>query len=129
MLRDLEDHSETDTPPQVTREVEQALKTLQNGKATIEDESVAEMLKNGGNVIADWLLEILQKYRSLVAEHWRLKPEALGSIPGGTTFLSSPLPFQRSTDSNGPNYLYRSSNLGEPHLLGSLCCDKLKILS
>ena len=53
MLRDLEDHSETDTPPQVTREVEQALKTLQNGKATIEDESVAEMLKNGGNVIAD----------------------------------------------------------------------------
>ena len=25
--------------------------------------------------------------RSLVAEHWRLKPEALGSIPGGTTFL------------------------------------------
>lgn len=54
-------HSETDTPPQVTREVEQALKTLQNGKATIEDESVAEMLKNGGNVIADWLLEILQK--------------------------------------------------------------------
>ena len=33
--------------------------------------------------------------RSLVAEHWRLKPEALGSIPGGTTFLSFPLPFQK----------------------------------
>ena len=27
--------------------------------------------------------------RSLVAEHWRLKPEALGSIPGGTTFFLS----------------------------------------
>ena len=26
--------------------------------------------------------------RSLVVEHWRLKPAALGSIPGGTTFLS-----------------------------------------
>ena len=67
--------------------------------------------------------------RSLVAEHWRLKPEALGSIPGGTTFLSFPLPFQRSTDSNGPDYLYWSSDLGEPRLSGSLCCDTLKILS
>ena len=67
--------------------------------------------------------------RSLVAEHWRLKPEALGSIPGGTTFLSFPLPFRRSMDSNGPDYLYRSSDLGEPHLSGSLCCDTLKILS
>ena len=62
---------------------------------------------------------------SLVAEHWRLKPEALGSIPGGSTFLSFPLPFQRSTDSNGPDNLYRSLDLGEPHLSGSLCCDKL----
>ena len=25
--------------------------------------------------------------RSLVAEHWRLKPEALGLIPGGTPFF------------------------------------------
>ena len=62
--------------------------------------------------------------RSLVAEHWRLKPEALGSIPSGTTFLPFPLPFQRSTDSNGPDYLYRSSDLGEPRLSGSQCCDK-----
>ena len=61
--------------------------------------------------------------RSLVAEHWRLKPEALGSIPGGTTFLSFPLPFQRSSDSNGLDNLYRSSDLGEPHLSGSQCCD------
>ena len=77
--------------------------------------------------------------RSLVAEHWRLKPEALGSIPGGTTslgsipggttFLSFPLPFQRSTDSNGPDNLYRSLDLGEPHLSGSLCCDEAQILS
>ena len=66
--------------------------------------------------------------RSLVAEHWRLKPETLGSIPGSTTFLSFPLPFQRSTDSNGPDYLYRSLDLGEPRLSGSLCCDNLKIL-
>ena len=67
--------------------------------------------------------------RGLVAEHWWLKPEALGSIPGGTTFLSFPLPFQRSTDSNGPDNLYRSSDLGEPRLSGSLCCDEAQILS
>ena len=40
---------------------------------------------------------------SSVAEHWQLKPEALGLTPGGTTFVSSPLLFQRSTDSNGPD--------------------------
>ena len=41
--------------------------------------------------------------RSSVAEHWRLKPEALGSIPSGATFFFKPLPFQRSTDSGGPD--------------------------
>ena len=71
--------------------------------------------------------------RSLVAEHWRLKPEALGLIPGGTTFLSFPLPFQRSLDSNGPDNLYWSSDLGEPHLRSVywapyICCDEAQIL-
>ena len=47
----------------------------------------------------------------------------LGSIPGSTTFLSFPLPFQRSSNSNGLDNLYRSSDLGEPHLSGSQCCD------
>ena len=28
-----------------------------------------------------------------VAERWWLEPEALGLIPGSTTFLSFPLPF------------------------------------
>ena len=67
--------------------------------------------------------------RNLVAEHLWLKPEPLGSIPGGTNFLSFPLPFQRSSDSNSPDTLYRSSDLGEPHLSGSLCCDEAQILS
>ena len=43
--------------------------------------------------------------RSSVAEHWRLKPEALGSIPGSTTFSFKPLPFQWSTDGGGPDCL------------------------
>ena len=42
--------------------------------------------------------------RSSVAEHWRLKPEALGSIPGGATFPFKPLLFQRSTDGGGPDF-------------------------
>ena len=67
--------------------------------------------------------------RSLVAEYWPLKPEALGSIPGGTAFLSYPLPLRKVSDSNGPDILYQSSDLGEPHPSGSLCCDDAQILS
>ena len=35
---------------------------------------------------------------------------------------------KRSTDSNGPDNLYRSSDLGEPRLSGSLCRDEAQIL-
>ena len=38
--------------------------------------------------------------RGSVAECCWLKPEALGSIPSSTTFLSLPLPFQKSSESN-----------------------------
>ena len=31
---------------------------------------------------------VVGRWRSSVAEHWRLKPETLGSIPSGITFLS-----------------------------------------
>ena len=61
-----------------------------------------------------------------MAEHWRLNLEALGSIPGGTTFLSFPLLFQRSSDSNGPDNLNRSLGLGEPCLSGSYAVMKLR---
>ena len=64
VLGDLEDHSETDTP-KLTREVELAVKKLQHGKAVGEDEIVADE-KNGGKVMINWLLEILQ-------EVWRTK--------------------------------------------------------
>ena len=55
---------------------------------------------------------------SSVAEHWQLKPEALGSIPGSTT-----LPFQWSSDSNSPDYLslddlYQSLDLREAQSIG-----------
>ena len=44
------------------------MKKLQNGKAVGEDEIVAEMLTNGGEVMIDWLLEILH-------EVWRTKQQ------------------------------------------------------
>ena len=52
--------------------------------------------------------------RSSAAEYWQLKPWTSYS--------------QRSSDSNRPDYLsledlYWSSNLGEPHSLGSLCLN------
>ena len=39
---------------------------------------------------------------SSMTEHWHPygKPKVLGLIPGSSSFLSSPLLFQRSTDSN-----------------------------
>ena len=61
-----------------------------------------------------------------------IKPEALGSTRGGTTFFSLPLPFQRSSDSNSPDYLslddlYWSSDLGEPRPSDSRSCDMPQI--
>ena len=66
VLEDLEDHSESDMSQLTREEVEQAVNKLQNGKAAGEDEIVAEMLKNGRDVMIDWLVEILQ-------EVWRTK--------------------------------------------------------
>ena len=63
------------------------------------------------------IITVVGGCRSSVAEHWWLKPEALRSIPGSATFLSFPLPFQRSSDSNSPDYfwlddLHRSLDCG-----------------
>lgn len=55
---------------------------------------------------------------SAMAERWWLKPESLGSTPGGSTFLSLLL-FRRSWNSNDQDDLlfddlYRSAGLGKP---------------
>ena len=66
-------------------------------------------------------------YCSSVAECRLLKPEALGFITGGTTFLSFPLLFQRRTDSNGHDCLWTITiglrTVGESRPSDSLCCD------
>ena len=52
---------------EVTREeVEVAVRKLKNGKAPGSDEIVAELVKNGGQVMVDWLWELLR-------EVWRTK--------------------------------------------------------
>ena len=53
--------------------------------------------------LCHWATTPTEPWCSSVAQHWRLKPEALGSTPDGNTFLSSPLLCQRSTDSDGPD--------------------------
>ena len=60
---------------------------------------------------------------------WQLKPEALGSTPGGATFLSCPMPFQRSTDSDGPDCVFQLDTIGLRTMEesrpsdSSPCCD------
>ena len=70
--------------------------------------------------------------RSSVAECWQLKPEALGSTPGSVSFLSCPLQFQRSMDSDGPDYVFQLGTISmiglrtieEPRpSVSSPCCD------
>ena len=58
--------------------------------------------------------------RSSVAAHWRLKPEALGTIPSGTTFFYF---ISNSTDYLSLDDLYRSSDLEMPCPSGSPWCN------
>ena len=61
VIEELEDRSEVETTQVTREEVEQAVRKLQNYKAAGEDEIVTELLKNGGDAMIDWLLEILQE--------------------------------------------------------------------
>ena len=58
-----------------------------------------------------------------MAEHWWLKPEALGSIPGGTTFFLSLCRF-KGLRTVTPRLSLSVFGPGEPRLSGSQCCDK-----
>ena len=61
VLANLEDHSHVETPEVNREEVERAVKRLQNKKAAGEDRIVAELVKNGGEAMIDWLMELLQE--------------------------------------------------------------------
>ena len=59
-LAGLVDHSQMDEPEVTREEVEKAVGKLRNGKSAGDDRIVAELLKNGGEAMIDWLWELLQ---------------------------------------------------------------------
>ena len=66
VIADVEDQATNDTSEVTREEVEVAVRKLKNGKAPGSDEIVAELVKNGEQVVVDWLLELLR-------ELWRTK--------------------------------------------------------
>ena len=62
----VEDRSTSDTAEVTREEVKKAMSKLKNGKAAGSDEIVAELVKNGGEAMVDWLWELLR-------EVWRTK--------------------------------------------------------
>ena len=58
---DVEDQATPDTAEVTREEVKVAVRKLKNGKAPGSDEIVAELVKNGGQTMVDWLWELLRE--------------------------------------------------------------------
>ena len=54
------DHSQVDEPEVMREEVVKAVGKFRNGKSAGDDRIVAELLKNGGEAMSDWLWELLK---------------------------------------------------------------------
>ena len=66
MIAGVEDEATTDITEVTREEVERAVSKLKNGKALGSNEIVAELVKNGGQRMMEWLWELLR-------EVWRTK--------------------------------------------------------
>ena len=55
------DNADVETPDVTREEVEKAMKKLKNGKAAGNDNIAAELLKNGGEAMVDWVTELVQE--------------------------------------------------------------------
>lgn len=64
------DHSQADGPEVTREEVEKAVGKLWNAKSAGDDKSVAELLRNGGEEVTDWLLQTVCKTRQVPSE-WK----------------------------------------------------------
>ena len=60
-VADLEDNSHLETPEVNREEVERAVKKLQNIRAAGDDRIVAKHVKNDGEAIIDWMMELIQE--------------------------------------------------------------------
>ena len=72
-VADLEDNSHLETPEVNREEVERAVKKLENKKAGGDDRIVAELVKNGGEAMIDWMMELVQEVWKTrqVPQEWR----------------------------------------------------------
>ena len=73
VVAELEDCSQGETPEVTMEEVQSAVRKLHNGKAAGQDEVVAELLKNEGKVVIDWLTEVIQQIRQSgkIPQEWK----------------------------------------------------------
>ena len=73
VVSELEDHSHGETDEVSREEVAKAVGKLRNGKVAGQDEVVAELLKYGGEVVIDWLTEVIQQvWRSgKIPQEWK----------------------------------------------------------
>ena len=55
------DNADVETPDVTREEVEKAMTKLKNGKAAGNDNIAAELLKNGGEAMVDWVTELVQE--------------------------------------------------------------------
>ena len=126
VIAEVEDLSGSDTPELTREEVEKAVKKLRNGKAAGSDHIVAELLKNGGEAMINWLWELLKEVwkTKQVPKEWKkailiplhkkksrrlcdnYRGIALLSIPGKVLSLV---------------LLYRLQTIIDPQLLESQC--------
>ena len=73
VVADLEDNSHLETPEVNREEVERAVKKLQNKRAAGDDRILAELVKNGGEAMIDWMMELIQQVRKTrqVPQEWK----------------------------------------------------------
>ena len=73
------DNADVETPDVTREEVEKAMTKLKNGKAAGNDNIAAELLKNGGEAMVDWVTELVQEvWRTRkVPQEWKDRLKAI----------------------------------------------------
>ena len=80
VIASIEDQSTSDTADVTREEVEEAVGKLKNGKTAGGDEVVAELVKNGGQAMIDWLWELFMLYSCDFAQRPTMDKEFRGAL-------------------------------------------------